>query len=324
LQNLISVLNMTKKEEQGNYKYPPESWSDIPPSIQDQIFAAHPEFFATKDINNWKTYSGTTKDLFKKEFDPALKDSDMYIGSLLARPSDWFSKASPELKASYMKDLGAQTPPVNLQKVLDFAKSDEYIKMSEAYFDKIETQIADPQPNAMEAMNKLLTSRDTLQDQIDEFDRMNTENPGSVDTAEGSAYATTKKVLDDLNKYFPPNVYQKGCVITEEAVPRPKSGPPGGMSTTVMDSVMVAKNPNGSSSEIDPLAVLSAYINDAQPANNMLRNNLDGAVSANQNLSSNVSDELKAKNATLQEFMDIFIAVADALNKAILSAARGR
>lgn len=78
-------------------------------------------------------------------------------------------------------------------------------------------------------------------------------------------------------------------------------------------------------SVIDPTQVnkdICGYISAGHGKDNNINEAIDNAVNASQNLSSKMSDEIKAQNLNLQTWFDILTQVADSLNKTMQAIAQ--
>jgi hypothetical protein len=184
---------------------------------------------------------------------------------------------------------------------------DAYANIADTYF-RTELGIEpDLQPDAQNAAARLLSARDQLYIQ-----KMLLEKSGA-DTGPGSPYATIDAVLKDIDKQFPPT----GAPPTY-----PYPNPDLDAKPPVLNLTDWYDFPNNSLGSTDPTDKMNAYIREGNATNSALAKSIDDAIQANQNLSSKMSDEIKAKNLTLQTFFDILTQVSDALNKILTGTAQ--
>lgn len=164
--------------------------------------------------------------------------------------------------------------------------------------------------DAASSFNKMIAARDSLTDQLDKLDKAGADKNDPT-----GAYQTVKKVLDDLNKSFDPKVYPPGTTAKGDGSFLILSGPDGAdlPGTTLDNFGDVSKN---------ALNALAKFISAGQDKNDGIAVHVDSALSANQNLSTKMTDDMKALNTWFQQLMDVLTAIADAGSKMILSSAR--
>jgi len=327
VKEMQEILNMIHTDDPGNYKMPPENWDDIPKELQDKFKAMYPEEFEIKTtvidttltnndywnkipkslqeelINaNTPTYgiSPMNQYMLTHNFTPPpLNELDSVLGK---------GYQDKVLKSQEHTITTSSDTPKDFSKINGWIKGhmDTYVGWSTDYFKSPLATSVVLIPDATTVINDLLTTRSDLEKQLDVLKKGGAhDEKGNPIVDKGSPADTIQKVLDDLNKYFPPNKYPAGSTYTIV-----KSAP--GMYDTSGNFVAAA----------DPTADLTKYIKDAQTTNNTINDTLDKALEANQNLSTKMSDDIKAKNLTLQEHFDILSQISDALSKIILGFAR--
>eukprot|EP00386_Alphamonas_edax_P015056 GDKI01046076.1.p1 GENE.GDKI01046076.1~~GDKI01046076.1.p1 ORF type:complete len:491 (+),score=-3.77 GDKI01046076.1:509-1981(+) len=307
LKALQDILNMTTVDDPGNYKNPPQSWDDIPKPIQDKLRAEHPEWFLSpadqSKVNNYM------KNISKDLRNEIMKRCGPFPLSFDKLPSDLQGKVTQEL------GIPPTTAPSDFNKVKNWIhdNGNAYATMSDDYFKSPLIISADPQPDTVTAINRVLASRDDIKAQIKALE------DGGADSGEGSPLATLKAVEADLDKQFPPDQYPIGSQVQEPKKKKIEShsyvlGQPNKSQLQVV--------PPGTVAPVDPNKALSDFILSGQDKTKGISTDLDKAVTANQNLSSKMSDEIKAKNLMLQTMFDILTQIQDALNKSITGAAQ--
>lgn len=227
------------------------------------------------------------------------------------------------------EDFGPSGVPKDFAKVRDWIvhNPDKYADFSEAYFKPLLGVSADPQPDPYAAAGRLLDVRDDLMKQRDRL------IAAGADSGLGSALDTINKVLDDLNKSLPLDLFPYDESPTgyadkfSDCVEKDANG------KVIMDDqglpVLTDKGKElagGAGLLVRVGGAIGAYIEHANAAGNTststVRDDIEKAFQASQNLSSKQTDELKAKNLFLQTFYDILTQIAEGLNKAILSIAQ--
>lgn len=185
--------------------------------------------------------------------------------------------------------------PKDMSIITNWAKNNPgtYADWSDAFFKREIGIEPNPQPDANAALARLLSARDQLKKQLDALEKAGGKD---LDKSEGSPYATIKKVLDEVDKQISPNAF-------------PYTNPP-----TDWDAFVKSR-------QIDPNWI-NNFIKEGNKNNNPLADGIDKAIQSNQNLSSKMSDEIKAKNLTLQTFFDILNQVSDALSKILTGTAQ--
>lgn len=314
LKALQDILNMVTVDDPQTIPLNPTSWDQIPAELQDSIINEIIHSYSWKDIEKL-----LPKDL-KKKVDNELKGGGFAIdkgGS--TTPQSKLDSLSPGLQneiTNYIK--GVKFEPRTQQNLQEVSN---YFKNNPSRYADLVTSLAKegvgvtpkPEPSDIEAMNRLISARDELKAQ---FDSLNALGDDEIDKGEGSAYATLKVVLEDLEKYVPSSKYPPGCtlgpgVITDR-----------GFDIPVETAIRYADGSVGFFLPDDLHKDICGYISAGHDKNNNINEAIDNAVNASQNLSSKMSDEIKAQNLNLQTWYDIMTQVADALNKSMQSAAQ--
>jgi len=140
-----------------------------------------------------------------------------------------------------------------------------------------------------ESVLKLLATRDRILKNMEALAAQGAD----VDDAT-SPYGTLKKVVVDINKFFPLDAYPRGTTTLPEGV----------SSKQAIDAV-------------------NKYIISCNENQSSTMTNLEGAMTANQNLSEKATDELKAKSTVNDQLWQMFIGLGDSLKKLLEKLARG-
>lgn len=188
-----------------------------------------------------------------------------------------------------------------------------YSKILEPYFKKEYGFTADfsPPNDFVSVAVRLLTARDKLKKLLDDMEAA--AKPNAVDKSEGSPYNRIQKLLDIIDNSKDSTGQPLFPVGNSNF---PYGDPP-------YNTNWSEKLKNLSPDKLAELQKnLTKYIEEGNKTNNILNPAISNAIQANQNLSSKMSDEIKAKNLTLQSFFDILNQVADALHKINLGSAQ--
>ena len=199
----------------------------------------------------------------------------------------------------------------------------EYINMSRAYFTD-GVHITPNPTNPIQSLKDIISARDDLQAQLEILDK-NTPRDENGNYPSGSAADTIKKTLDDLNAQFPPDIYNSSAFE-----PPAHNGSITYNAETNKFSIQCEKyrkqDPKTGKISIETTKDLgnpvNQLINDGQNKDKPIAKHISDAITANQNLSSKMSDELREENTNLKQWFDTLSQIADTLNKIMLGAAQ--
>ncbi len=339
LKALQDILNMVTLPDQPDINVlNPTSWNQIPPDVQKILKEKFPEYFTVdpsvskgdldkliKEAESGANYYQYLTDKQKKQLEMYYTSPDQK-GNLPINASKYDKKNPPgkitfdilpkELRKDFEATIKTAVTP-RTSEPSDFAAIQKWIKSNpneyagyiEDYYKEGISFVPTPKPDSITATNDLLKARDNLKEQFDKLDAMakdpNVTPPVSTDT--GSAYATLKKVLEDIETYLPSSTYPYGSTLTQ---------------TGTDYSVVTA---NGVSTPITAAQVnkdICAYISAGHDTTSSINQGIDNAVTANQNLSQTVSDQIKAENMNFQTMYDILSQVMKMLNDIIMSSSK--
>jgi hypothetical protein len=235
---------------------------------------------------------------------------------------------------------------VNDDKMIEWIKNKDnlntYIDLCEAYFKE---ELGYEPDITRDDVLKLLSTRDELQKILDDM-----KNQGA-DTSEGSPYDTIQKVIADIDKQFPPDKFPPGkdYEADMDQVFKPsdrfnnqifeywlKQNPDGSYSyyrrswviseedgktwlyedTPVSEGTFNEATRGGIDRYLNDLLLIPGkeYVNSGQ-GQSSVKDNIDKALQSNENLSSKMSDEMKAQNTLLNTIFDILSQVLKAYDK---------
>lgn len=203
--------------------------------------------------------------------------------------------------------------------------AEKFASAANTYFSQEIGWTANPS-DAAGTLNKLIAARDSLTEQLAAL-----KAAGADQTDPSGAYKTVETLLKDIEKFFPTTTYPTGTKIEMEytligyekfdimgTIIEDKSKP-------IYGDVMVAVGPDGAKLPLNPSDLttnLAKFISSGQTKNDGISDHINNAISANQNLSTKMTDEMKALNTWFQQLMDVLSAIEDAYNKGTTSYAR--
>lgn len=232
-------------------------------------------------------------------------------------PTSW-DQIPPDLQKILAK------PPYNMTSMSNFNQS-KFVDAACEYFTQEIGWKANPGDIAA-AYNKVIAARDSLKVQLDGL-----AAAGADKTDEHGAYQTVKAVYDSLVKSFPLDKFPAGStVVMEKQIIGYEKTDFGTMKIEDKNKPIYADVPvvyvNGKPTKTDSKTITNAlaqFIGSGQAKSpDGISELVSNAVTANQNLSSKMADDMKALNTWFQQIMDVLTAIADAYNKGTTSFAR--
>ncbi len=187
---------------------------------------------------------------------------------------------------------------------------DQYASMIDKEFGQNEITYK-PLPISGKDMQTLIDSRDDLtkqmkilDDQVAAWEKKGSVPPCPVEKGYGSQYDQTKKLLDQVNKYVPPDQIPPGSKVLNSDSPNWKI-------KVGIDSIPAA---DIQKKYLDPMIMASVP---KKGVTGDLADAINGSFTASQNLSQKQTDDLKAKNVTLNQICDMVAAMQKDLDQII-------